>query len=1003
MDIVPADRRGSAAVRLAESRRGSLPHMYYGAWTGPMMGQQYSRMTLEDDTEPAISRGFTFGTISSEPPGITTSDPGHGSAGQSLQRLAQLSSSTSRRADNVSAFQAAEELEAERQRRAFLAATYGQDSARARARLSLGGTPNTNASSPSSTRRQSLLIWERAHKPPDGVPPAPALAAAVMQDTALASRRPSLPINIGKAPQTQAIAPFDDPDTWDYPENLSGDEVGLGYCGSWVAANVQTPMRPLPPLMPLSDPVPRLLPSTLALHRASHLLSSRNLESEPLPSPLPASLHPPQPVDLSEFDIDFILAGSKPNLGRQSSGNSKHRSGGSTVEGPFVRPGLDEEDSFAKFVGAFDDEYDDRRGDWTFRACKRRMRSLSDDPSRPVPRTEWDSPRAGKYEVYPNGDVRSVESGCVWRIRRTSLREFELEQPMPGRPKSHIPEVVNPNAPQPLIVSPCGGYTLASKMVHTENGGVKLPLEVQREYSARGSRVSRRFAAARSRQSMSMSEAGRSDWHEERERKDRLGSQDSAATATALSIGQRQSLQFGSSVHSSHMSSGYSSQTSQVSQSFQSALTPSSISPPRDESGKGSRRGSRSRKDDEDKKKGLGGVLKRGLFKASNLLEDRKDKRPNGSSQGKQKQQPQPQMQQLREPAAPLRHVHSDRSDAASASSKRSSSKYTSDSADDGDLWGDEQFGSLGLGIEDEQNGGLPWTEGAAWEGVPDDAMAMVIPIESDAVTPPLPHTPAATKAFVNPFFVDGPRQALLVWFTPFNAGGSPTRPSALFKIHESPAHELWESNQHHSSLGRLPKLLRPRGKSEVPPHRGLSDAKHINVPPPSTPPSEIDLNGSFDLARHSEPSHNAQRLPFTAFRIVSKVVDVENLRSVPEIPVIPLEQWTEQMRTGKPVGVVTPPLEHAARMDDLASCSPNPADSQVMSGRAFPTVIAVCHSQTSGVEFVLEGLDRLGLCKGESAWGPTGYEEWRGTGLSESGRQMLDLLWAACSAVMGI
>jgi hypothetical protein len=62
-----------------------------------------------------------------------------------------------------------------------------------------------------------------------------------------------------------------------------------------------------------------------------------------------------------------------------------------------------------------------------------------------------------------------------------------------------------------------------------------------------------------------------------------------------------------------------------------------------------------------------------------------------------------------------------------------------------------------------------------------------------------------------------------------------------------------------------------------------------------------------------------------------------------------------------------------------------------------------VCHSRSQGVEFVLEGLDRLGFCQGASAWGPTGYEEWRGSGLSEDGRELLDVLWAGCTAVLGV
>jgi hypothetical protein len=288
-----------------------------------------------------------------------------------------------------------------------------------------------------------------------------------------------------------------------------------------------------------------------------------------------------------------------------------------------------------------------------------------------------------------------------------------------------------------------------------------------------------------------------------------------------------------------------------------------------------------------------------------------------------------------------------------------------------------------------------------------------------------------APQPFINPFFVDGPRQALLVWFTPFNASTAELQTpsplpemrtgssSTLFKINESPHHE--ETSPHGTSL-RLPKLLRPRthrpdGTIASP----LASSKTIAVPPPTTtPPSDFDMhsNGGRNSRRESR---NFQPLPFKAFRVVAKVVNTEELRSEPEVPVIALEQWTEQLRTGRPAGLHTPPLEAQARMDDVSSSGSGSGsgsgltsifsgdtlsslgDNSVMSGRAFPTVIAVCHSQKSGVEFVLEGLDRLGLCKGGNAWGPTGYEEWRGTGLSENGRQALDLLWAACTAVMGI
>jgi hypothetical protein len=611
------------------------------------------------------------------------------------------------------------------------------------------------------------------------------------------------------------------------------------------------------------------------------------------------------------------------------------------------------------------------------------MQPAGKNPTRPVPRAEWESPGAGRYEIYPSGDVRSVESGSVWRVKRTSTREYELEQPMPGLLPAVSVDKPPGNAPQPIVLSPCSAYALVSKSVHTENGGVKLPIPVHRELS-RNSRFSRRFvAAARNRQSVT-------DSLLEGEERRRTGSQDSGATATA----QAQPIQPIQPPRAPAMRQ----QNSNTSSTSNNSLP--SLSPPKGENSGGKEKRSKGRKDtDEDKKKdkGFSGVLKRGLFKATNMLEESKESSrkfwPNGNSGSLKTSAPIHRT---------LPHRNSDRSDSASASSQHSS-KYTSESADEEQP--DELFGSLGLGIEDEQNGGLPWKEGKAWEVVPEDALAMVLPILSDKSAPALPHT-AATRAFINPFFVDGPRQALLVWFTPFNSSGSsnyidsPKRQgsSTLFKITEAPHHEVWEGgNTMSSSLARLPKLLRPRGSRAD----HTSGLKHVPVrPPTATPPTDDDGDPSRSSSR---ASRNLQPLPFRGYRVVAKVVDTEDLRAEPEVPVIPLEAWTEQLRTGKPAGIHTPPLD--GRIDEEPSRSPSLADndSSVMSGRSFPTVIAVCHNQSSGVEFVLEGLDRLGLCKGESAWGPTGYEEWRGTGLSDSGRQMLDLLWAGCTAVMGV
>ncbi|BEI91392.1 uncharacterized protein CcaverHIS019_0402120 [Cutaneotrichosporon cavernicola] len=965
-DVV-AERRGSAAALQAESRRGSLPQLYYGAWTstGDRRGSGES-----DLGQATIRRGFKFGSINS------AEQEQDGAAG-SLQRIAQLSWA---KKSEASAFEEAEQAEAERQRRAFLAATYGEEGRRARARLSLGG--NSATTSPASTRRQSLVLWERIKSSTSssstghGTPGGPSTTTS---DDLIQIRRPSLPVNIPRTPRADQAALFDDQTVWDNPDDLPDvEDVGA------------TPQRPLPPLLPLSDPVPRLLPSTLALHRASHLLHARNLASEPLPAPLPPSLHPPQPVDLSEFDIDFILAGSRSQLGREGSKGSQRRSNQSrrgSVEslGQGARPPLEEEDSFALFVGAHDDEYGGRRGEWTFRALPRPVQPVGKNPTRPVPRAEWESSGAGRYEIYPNGDVRSVESGSVWRVKRASTREYELEQPMPGLLSAVNVGEPPGSTPPPLVLTPCSAYALTSKTAHTENGGVKLPIPVQRELS-RNSRFSRRFVAA-SRNRPSVGDLLESD-----ERR-RTSSQDSGATATA----QAQPLhpiQPPRVPAMRHRNSNTSSASNN---------SPTSLSPPKDERGPKEKRTIKGRKDTDDEKKkdkGFSGVFKRGLFKATNMLEEGKESGrkfwPNGTSGSLKTTAPIHRM---------LPHHNSDRSDSASASSQHSS-KYASESADDEHP--DEMFGSLGLGIEDEQNGGHPWKEGKGWEFVPEEALAMVVPVMSDwAATPPL-HSPAETKAFINPFFVGGPRKALLVWFTPFNPSGSSTfidspkrqGSSTLFKITEAPHHEGWEGGSSmSSSLARLPKLLRPRGNRADHHSGGL---KRVPVrPTTATPPTDDEVDRSRSSSR---ASRNLQPLPFRGFRVVAMIVNTEELRAESAVPVIPLEAWNEQLRTGKPAaGIHTPPMD--GRLNEIPSRSPSVVDnpSLVNPNRAFPTVIAVCHSQTTGVEFVLEGLDRLGLCKGESAWGPTGYEEWRGTGLSDSGRQMLDLIWAGCVAVMGV
>lgn len=968
-----------AGINPSEIRRGSLPQLAYSGWSGPSRSGSRSSVSRGSiDNTAQIDEGYRFG---SGPPMTSRDDTAIGS----LQRIATLTSANKR---TMTAFEAAEAQEAERQRRAFFAATYGEDSRRARARLSLGGPSTAGPSSPASTRRTSLLVWERVrNKSSDTIPS--------YDDLLVAARRPSLPVSIPpRSPTADDVRNYDDQNVWNDPDSID---------------QTTPPSRPLPPLLPLSDPVPRLLHSTLALHRASHLLNSRNVEPEPLPAPLPPSLHPPAPVDLSEFDIDFILAGSRSQLGDSLSGSSKRPSLGSSDNDHLPpKPPLEEEDSFAKFVGAFDDEYGDRRGDWTFRSVRSRQppRPRNNDVF-PVdeppddqhvrPRAEWQSPKGGRFQMLPNGDVVSLASGTVWSVKRTNTREYEIQHGSPDVPtqRSTAGVIVPPNAPQPLVMSQYAGYTLTSKLVHAESGGVKLPLSVQKELKARSSRA-RRLTRVAARKRQSAGADGMINGHElvcEPERTSRINSTDSAATAMPdTPLSPRSPL------------------TSSASSSSRPPLAVTSSSN-EDTKSKGRFLGKRTDSDDDKhKKSGLGGVFKRGLFKASNLLDERKE-RSNSNSHAR----PALSMSSSSNSGGkihsqPMRHSPSDRSDAASASADSSFSNL-GDTTDDGEMWGDEQmFGSLGLGIEDEQNGGLPWKEGKAWSGVPDEALAMVIPIEADKGEPPSAKARPQQNAqslFINPFFVDGPKQVLLVWFTPFGQGDIANTnhhgsSQTLFKIPEQPHHEQAEGHPQ-TPLGRLPKLLRPRGSHRDSQHRGgLSDAKHIPIPPPTSPP--VDSSSSPYASGGGKESHNLQPLPFRGFRVVAKVVDAEDLRSEPEVPVIALEQWNEQMRTGKPIGGQTPPLEGAPRVSNVESCrSPSITEGGIKQGREFPTIIAFCHNQNNGVEFVLEGLDRLGLCKGESAWGPTGYEEWRGTGLSENGRRLLDLVWAGCSAVMGL
>lgn len=67
---------------------------------------------------------------------------------------------------------------------------------------------------------------------------------------------------------------------------------------------------------------------------------------------------------------------------------------------------------------------------------------------------------------------------------------------------------------------------------------------------------------------------------------------------------------------------------------------------------------------------------------------------------------------------------------------------------------------------------------------------------------------------------------------------------------------------------------------------------------------------------------------------------------------------------------------------------------------RAFPSVIAMCNGTGTSVEFVPEGLDRLGLCTPSFEWQS---ESERFPGLTPVGVEIVEMVWAASVAVLGI
>lgn len=690
----------------------------------------------------------------------------------------------------------AEAAEAERQRMAFMQATYGRKESSSR-KLDAPGLYKPNGQEAlmgSEGYRRGSLTW--AHE--------------LGSDSEHDDRRPSVPIAIPAGSEGRHRRRDSDVESID-----SDPEAAAAHGGDLDPRQSLT--RPLPPLLPLSDPGPRLLPSTLALHRASHMLQARNLASEPLPAPLPPSLHPPAPVEVTDFDVDFIMSGNAADGPLASTAPSKNK--------PFAfQPGV-EEDSFARFVGANDENYDARRSEWTFKATSNANVGLAAKTKAFLSGSEclqWGSAGAGDYLIRTSGEVHSLQTGRTWRVRRQKGREYELEDASDGSDGRIV--------------------VLASKGLHNELGGVK---------------------------------------HDEPTRTARFDSDDSAMTAKVSNFLQ-------------------------------------ALRKPEDNTDRPSmdmpRRKSNSL-EKPAKSKSIGDKIKRSFLGGIRPSSFRDDKAARKESQQREKAQSRSWSGATSGPSLW----------SSSSSSSSPHDEYPPPWTAQGGSGVGDQTKSLPPGAD---SGALTWQEGRAWSIVPDEAVAMVIPLNRRR---------ASTATITG-------RCCLLIYFVPFVSDEQSSRPST-------------------SRTFSSGKSLR----------RQLSREKWSAAEPTT--------KEDATAANSSSPSFQYP-LPFRSFRIVATVVEPEQLRSEPVLP-----HWSGSERDHNGGGAARMPRSHAAPLADRS------------------VVIAVCHSRGSGVEFVLEGWDRLGLCRDSDPANQDerNYAEWQGNGLSEEGRAVMDVVWAACVGVMGL
>ena len=732
--------------------------------------------------------------------------------------------------------------------------------------------------------------------------------------------------------------------------------------------------------------------------------------------------------------------------------------------------GPEGDDTFAKFVGEFDDEYGGRRGRWTFRALPgtsatsiqshgpgsapassllQRSGSAQStssafsglDPLDNTLRGEWDCHGAGRYELYASGEIKSVQTATVWRVRKVGAREYELLK------TSDVPSA--PSSTTSTFSTPMGRdhYFLTTRAAHCEDGGIKYPYS---NHIRRPPLVPTLSEVPE----VSSESQGR-----------RMGSTDSTTPKASF---------ISSSLPLSLPTLGFGSPKKKLPRTEEERagdVPPPSTAPERSEalspprpagrsrSGeRGDSRSERRRSEGRDKdlkpSKSIGGKLKRALKATvqghSQANEEKKAAREEKEREKAQSHSWSPSASHR--PPTQHSHTHSHShpiglnapavptpgrvvpARAVSATSPLVTKSATHDSP--GELQAGTSPSDSAIGSQSSRSAfapsprlntrTIPETPGptqdqaTGWDYVPDEAVAMVIPVdykgdkESALTEISASYTPTMTKT------TSTSCQALLVWYVPFNSETEdrPTTATSSISSHSARPSDRerdrdsrrskestdkdreWKSDSsssHAKSSAGLPKfqkLLKRRQSKE---------RDNLRKREPSTWPGSIDFGETRPASSVNQIVEMAYPLPFRSFRVVARVIDPDELVLRPSTS----HGHTSSVSTGQttpssslPSPLDTEPSSMFPTTTELPEPSPGPL---TLEGRDFPTVLAVCHSRSSGVEFVLEGLDRLGLCKGPSAWGPTGYEEWRGVGLSEEGRTILDILWAGCVCVMGL